>query len=90
VTGRNHGARGHTDGRGIDWPAIARLIEAPLFTLGLVALIGAIWLVMIAMGHRRYWALTLAGVIVMICVARGWLEVRRGPSWSRRRDAHDV
>jgi hypothetical protein len=90
MTGRDHGARGGAEGRAINWSAIVRLVEAPLFTLGLVAIIGAIWLVMIAIGHRRYWALTLAGVIVVICIARAWLDVRRGPSWSRRRDEHDV
>lgn len=72
-------AQGRADGRAIDWTAIVRLVEDPLVILGLITILGAIWLIMIALGHRRYWALTLAGLIVVICVARGWLEVRRGP-----------
>ena len=38
-----------------------------------------IWLIIIAMGHRRYAALTFAEIIVLICTARAWLDVRRGP-----------
>jgi hypothetical protein len=49
-------------------------------TLGLVAILSAIWLIMIAIGHRRYWALTWPGVIMVICMAQAWLDVRRGPS----------
>ena len=47
------------------------------------ALLSVIWLIIIAMGHRRYVALTFAGIIVLICVARAWLDVRRGPPWVR-------
>jgi hypothetical protein len=52
-------------------------------TYVLVALLSVIWLISIAMGHRRYVALTFAGIIVLICVARAWLDVRRGPPWGR-------
>jgi hypothetical protein len=48
-----------------------------------VALLSVIWLLLIALGHRRYVALTVAGIIVLICVARAWLEVRRGLPWGR-------
>jgi hypothetical protein len=56
-------------------------------TYVVVALLGVIWLIIIAMGHRRYVALTFAGVIVLICVARAWLDVRRGPPSVRIRRA---
>jgi hypothetical protein len=49
-----------------------------------VAILSVIWLISMAMGHRRYVALTMAGVIVLICVARAWLDVRRGPPRIRR------
>jgi hypothetical protein len=52
-------------------------------TYVLVALLSVIWLISIAMGHRRYVALTFAGIIVLICVARAWLDGRRGPPWVR-------
>jgi hypothetical protein len=52
-------------------------------TYGVVALLSVIWLIVIAMGHRRYVALTFAGIIVLICVVRAWLDVRRGPPWIR-------
>jgi tryptophan-rich sensory protein len=52
-------------------------------TYVVVALLSVIWLIIIAMGHRRYVALALAGIIVLICVARAWLDVRRGPPWVR-------
>ncbi len=55
-------------------------IGNPLVTLGLVAILSVIWLIMIAIGHRRYWALTWPGVIMVICMAQAWLDVRRGPS----------
>ena len=76
-------SRGSTDGWAINWPAIARLVAQPLFTFGLIAMLSVSWLVVIAIGHRRYVALTLAGVLVVICIARAWLDVRRGPSWIR-------
>jgi hypothetical protein len=63
--------------------AMARVEEYPMLTYMLVAIVSVIWLIMIALGHRRYWALTWPGVIVLICVLRAWLEVRRGPPWSR-------
>jgi hypothetical protein len=50
-------------------------------TYGVVALLSVIWLIVIAMGHRRYVALSFAGIIVLICVARAWLDVRRGLPW---------
>jgi hypothetical protein len=50
-------------------------------TYVVVALLSVIWLLLIALGHRRYVALTVAGIIVLICVARAWLEVRRGLPW---------
>jgi hypothetical protein len=50
-------------------------------TYVVVALLSVIWLILIALGHRRYVALTVAGIIVLICVARAWLEVRRGLPW---------
>ena len=48
-------------------------------TYVLIAILSVIWLIMIGLGHRRYLALTLAGLIIMICIARAWLDVRRGP-----------
>ena len=51
-------------------------------TYVVVALLGVIWLIIIAMGHRRYVALTFAGII-LLCIARAWLDVRRGPPWVR-------
>jgi hypothetical protein len=36
-----------------------------------VALLSVIGLILIAMGHRRYVALTFAGLIVLSCVAPG-------------------
>jgi hypothetical protein len=52
-------------------------------TYVVVAFLSVIWLLLIALGHRRYVALTVAGIIVLICVARAWLEVRRGLPWGR-------
>jgi hypothetical protein len=52
-------------------------------TYVVVALLSVIWLILIAMGHRRYVALTFAEIIVLICVARAWLEVRCGQPWTR-------
>lgn len=49
----------------------------------LVAILSVVWLIMIGLGHWRYWALTWPGVIVAICVVGAWLEVRRGPPWRR-------
>jgi hypothetical protein len=54
-----------------------------MWTYVLVAILSVVWLIMIGIGHRRYVALTFAGVIMMICVARAWLDVRRGPPWIR-------
>jgi hypothetical protein len=51
----------------------------PMRTYMLVAILSVIWLILIVLGHRRYVALTFAGVIMLICVARAWLDVRRGP-----------
>jgi hypothetical protein len=48
-------------------------------TYMLVAILSVIWLILIGLGHRRYVALTFAGMIMLICVARAWLDVRRGP-----------
>lgn len=53
-------------------------------TYMLVAILSVIWLIMIGLGHRRYVALTFAAVIMMICVTRAWLDVRRGPPSIRR------
>jgi hypothetical protein len=50
-------------------------------TYVVVALLSVIWLLLMALGHRRYVALTVAGIIVLICVARTWVEVRRGLPW---------
>jgi hypothetical protein len=50
-------------------------------TYVVVALLSVIWLLLMALGHRRYVALTVAGIIVLICVALTWLEVRRGLPW---------
>jgi hypothetical protein len=50
-----------------------------MLTYVLVAILSVIWLIMIGLGHRRYWALSIAGCIVVICMARAWLDVRRGP-----------
>jgi hypothetical protein len=51
----------------------------PMRTYMLLAMLSVIWLILIGLGHRRYVALTFAGVIMLICVARAWLDVRRGP-----------
>jgi hypothetical protein len=48
-------------------------------TYVLIAILSVIWLILIGLGHRRYVALTFAGVIMLICVARAWIDVRRGP-----------
>ena len=48
-------------------------------TYTLVAILSVIWLILIGLGHRRYVALTFAGGILLICVARAWLDIRRGP-----------
>jgi hypothetical protein len=50
-------------------------------TYVVVALLSVIWLILIALGHRRYVALSVAGLIVLICIVRAWLEVRRGLPW---------
>jgi hypothetical protein len=52
-------------------------------TYVVVALLSVIWLIIIAMGHRWYVALTFAGIIMLICVARAWLDVRHGLPWIR-------
>jgi hypothetical protein len=59
----------------------ARIEGYPMVTYVLIAILSVIWLIMIGLGHRRYSAVAFAGVIVMICVARAWLDVRRGPPW---------
>ena len=56
-------------------------------TYALVAILSVIWLILIGLGHRRYVALTFAGIIVLICIARAWLDVRRGPPSVRIRRA---
>jgi hypothetical protein len=48
-----------------------------------VVLLSVIWLIIIAMDYRRYLALAFAGIIVPICVARAWLDVRCWPPWVR-------
>ena len=50
-----------------------------MWTYALVAILSVIWLILIGLGHRRYVALTFAAVIMLICMARAWLDVRRGP-----------
>jgi hypothetical protein len=62
---------------------MARVEGSLMLIYVLVAILSVIWLIMIGLGHRRYWALTWPGVIVVICVARAGLELRRGPPWSR-------
>jgi hypothetical protein len=64
--------------------AIGRVKGDRMRTSLVVAILSVIWLISMAMGHRRYVALTMAGVIVLICVARAWLDVRRGPPRIRR------
>ncbi len=54
-----------------------------MLTYVLVAILSVVWLIMVGLGHRGYWALTWPGVIVVICVVRAWLDVRRGPPRSR-------
>ena len=53
--------------------------EYAMRTYTLVAILSVIWLILIGLGHRRYVALTFAGAIMLICVARAWLDIRRGP-----------
>jgi hypothetical protein len=71
------------DGRAMIRTAMMCVEGYPMLIYVLVAILSVIWLIMIGLGHRRYWALTWPGVIMVICVVRAWLEVRRGPPWSR-------
>jgi hypothetical protein len=77
-------AEPHAARAGRVWYSMAEGIEGErMRTYMVVALLSVIWLILIAMGHRRDVALTFAGIIVLICVARAWLEVRRGRPWIR-------
>jgi hypothetical protein len=53
-----------------------------------VVLLSVIWLIIIATGHRRYVALTFAGIIVLICIAQAWLDIRRWPRWGHSEHRH--